>query len=100
MTAGVDLWAAHFGFAATPFTKTVAADKLFARRSHDEAVARIRYCITESALGVITGDVGVGKTVALRAAVSGLVTAPATPSCTWPTPREDAGGSTSPSRQP
>jgi len=72
VSAGVDLWAAHFGFSATPFTKAVPADKLFSRRVHNEAVARIRYCIAESALGVVTGDVGAGKTVALRAAVASL----------------------------
>jgi type II secretory pathway predicted ATPase ExeA len=38
----------------------VPADKLFARSAHDEAVARIQYCIAESALGVITGAVGPG----------------------------------------
>ncbi len=32
---------------------------------HAEAVARIRWCISETALGVITGEVGAGKTVAL-----------------------------------
>lgn len=72
MSANVDLWAAHFGFSATPFTKAVPADKLFSRRAHAEAVARSRYCIAESALGVVTGDVGAGKTVALRAAVASL----------------------------
>jgi type II secretory pathway predicted ATPase ExeA len=50
------LWAAHFGFTRTPFSKSVPADKLFARSAHDEAVARIQYCIAESALGVITGE--------------------------------------------
>jgi type II secretory pathway predicted ATPase ExeA len=35
-------------------------------------VARIRFCIAESLLGVVTGEVGVGKTVAVRAAVSRL----------------------------
>jgi type II secretory pathway predicted ATPase ExeA len=54
------LWAAHFGFTRTPFSKSVPADKLFARSAHDEAVARIQYCIAESALGVITGEVGPG----------------------------------------
>src|SRR5664280_663140 len=39
---------------------------------HAEAVARIRWCISETALGVITGEVGAGKTVALRAALAGL----------------------------
>ena len=39
---------------------------------HAEAVARIRWCIAENALGVITGEVGAGKTVALRAALAEL----------------------------
>ena len=60
MSATVDIWAAHFGFTSTPFTKSVPADKLFERSGHQEAVARIRHCIAESALGVITGDVGSG----------------------------------------
>src|SRR5664279_2710222 len=39
---------------------------------HAEAVARIRWCISETALGLITGVVGAGKTVALRPALAGL----------------------------
>lgn len=65
-------WVAHFGFAATPFGKAIAAADLFARPSHDEAVARVRFCVAESLLGVIVGEVGVGKTVALRAATAAL----------------------------
>ncbi len=65
-------WVAHFGFSKTPFTKSIAAKDLFARGAHDEAVARIGFTIAESSLGVITGEVGVGKTVALRAAVASL----------------------------
>jgi len=45
---------------------------LLDRASHQEAVARIRFCIAEALLGVITGEVGVGKTVAVRAAISQL----------------------------
>ena len=56
----------------TPFSKSVPSDKLFGRSAHTEAVARIQYCIAESALGVITGEVGAGKSVAVRAAVVGL----------------------------
>jgi len=33
---------------------------------------RINFCIVESAIGVVTGDVGAGKTVSVRAAVSSL----------------------------
>jgi type II secretory pathway predicted ATPase ExeA len=65
-------WVTHFGFTRTPFSKNIPAKDLLERVSHQEAVARIRFCIAESSLGVITGEVGVGKTVALRAAVSQL----------------------------
>lgn len=40
--------------------------------SHAEATARISWCIGERALGVITGEVGAGKTVAIRAALATL----------------------------
>jgi type II secretory pathway predicted ATPase ExeA len=39
---------------------------------HAEATARITWCVGERALGVLTGEVGVGKTVAVRAALAGL----------------------------
>ena len=65
-------WVRHFGLTRTPFTKTIAATQFFARDGHAEAVARISFCVQESALGVITGDVGAGKTVAVRAAVAAL----------------------------
>jgi type II secretory pathway predicted ATPase ExeA len=65
-------WVSHFGFSRMPFSKTIPAAKLCERASHQEAVARIRFCIGESLLGVITGEVGVGKTVAIRAATSEL----------------------------
>src|SRR4249920_4000865 len=65
-------WAAHCGLARTPLGKQIAARDLFARQAHAEAIARISFCVVESALGVVTGDVGAGKTVALRAAVAAL----------------------------
>jgi len=65
-------WVTHFGFTRTPFSKTIPAAQLCDRSSHQEAVARIRFCISESLLGVITGEVGVGKTVAVRATTSQL----------------------------
>ena len=65
-------WAAHFGLTRTPFSKNIAAPDLFSRKAHEEAVARIGFLVAESALGVLTGDVGSGKTVAVRAAVSAV----------------------------
>src|ERR1700694_3836509 len=65
-------WVSHFGFTRMPFSKTIPANKLCERASHQEAVARIRFCVGESLLGVVTGEVGVGKTVAVRGATSQL----------------------------
>ena len=65
-------WAAHFGLSRTPFGKSIPARDLFPRQAHAEAIARISFCIVESAPGVVMGDVGAGKTVALRATVDGL----------------------------
>ena len=70
--AGVETWAGHFGLARPPFAKSIPTTSLFERTAHKEAVARIRYCIAEMAMGAITGDVGAGKSVALRAAVASL----------------------------
>ncbi len=62
----------HNGLQRAPFSKSIAPQDLFTRPSHDEAVARVRFCVQERLLGVIVGEVGAGKTVALRAAVSQL----------------------------
>ena len=70
------------------------AKDLFARAAHGEAVARISFCVAESALGVITGDVGAGKTVAVRAAVAGLDPT-RHQSSTWPTRPSGPAASTS-----
>ena len=68
----IDRLRAHWGFSRMPFTKDLAPSMLHAHRSHGEAVARITWCIDEQAVGVITGEVGAGKTVAVRAALSGI----------------------------
>src|SRR5207253_1220036 len=65
-------WVSHFGFTHTPFSKTIPASQLCERPSLQEAVARIRFTIDEAQLGVLTGEVGVGKTVAIRVATSQL----------------------------
>src|SRR6266545_821372 len=57
-----------------PFGRDLAPGMLHHHPSHDEAVARIGWCIAETALGVITGEVGSGKTVAIRAAVAAIDT--------------------------
>jgi hypothetical protein len=72
MTATTTPWVTHFGFSRTPFTKRIAAPDLYLRDAHAEAVARICFCVADAALGVVCGEVGAGKTVAVRAAVATL----------------------------
>ena len=50
----------------------IPVDALYASAAHKEAVARLRWLISARGLGVLTGEVGCGKTVAVRAAVDGL----------------------------
>ena len=68
----IDVLAAHYGFSRTPFGRDLAPQMLHRSAGHGEAVARIHWCIAERALGVITGEVGSGKTVATRAAAANL----------------------------
>jgi len=68
----IDRLRAHWGFTRMPFSKDLAPSMLATTSAHAEAVARITWCVTEEALGVVTGEVGAGKTVAARAALAGL----------------------------
>ena len=70
----LDTLCSFYGFTRTPFRRDLAPAMLHRHAGHAEAVARIRWCVTEAALGVFTGEVGAGKTVALRAALAELDT--------------------------
>jgi type II secretory pathway predicted ATPase ExeA len=63
---------AHYGFSRMPFGRNLAPGMLHRHASHNEAVARITWCISERSIGVITGEVGAGKTVSVRAVLAGL----------------------------
>ena len=62
----------HFGFAQMPFGRDLTPAALHRHAAHAQAAARITWTITEKTLGVITGEVGTGKTVAARAALAGI----------------------------
>jgi len=61
----------HYRFTRMPFTKDIPVSALFSSAACKEAVARLRWLISARGLGVITGEVGAGKTASLRAAVAG-----------------------------
>ena len=70
----IDRLRAHWGLTRMPFAKDLAPSMLHTHRSHAEAAARISWCVQERAIGLVTGEVGAGKTVAVRAALAGLDT--------------------------
>lgn len=72
MTEPATGWKRYWGFSRTPFAKKLSPSEIFGHPGHREAVARIRWIIDEGTIGLITGEVGVGKTVAVRAAVAAL----------------------------
>ena len=65
---------AHYGFTTMPFSSAIPVGALYACAAHKEAAARLRWLISARGLGVITGEVGAGKTVAVRAATTSLDT--------------------------
>ena len=68
----IDKLQAHYGFTRMPFGRDLAPGMLHRHAAHNEAVARITWCITERSIGVITGEVGAGKTVSVRTVLAGL----------------------------
>lgn len=68
----IDRLQAHYGFTQMPFGANIPPQGLHPHPGHREAVARIQWCVAQRQLGVITGEVGAGKTVAVRAALTSL----------------------------
>lgn len=57
----------HFGLKTLPFSKDVSSASLFVTPSRQELQARLQFVIRQRAFGLITGDVGSGKSTAVRA---------------------------------
>ena len=51
----------YYGFSRMPFGRDLAPGKLHRHSAHNEAVARIGWCIAERRIGVITGEVEPGS---------------------------------------
>jgi len=68
----IDKLQAHYGFTRMPFGRDLAPGMLHRHAAHNEACARITWCIAERAIGVITGEVGAGKTVSVRTVLASL----------------------------
>lgn len=62
----------HFGFSMTPFRKDIPPMALYPSRGHRELVARLTQAIPRAEIICVTGDIGAGKSTAIRAAQQGL----------------------------
>ena len=62
----------YYGFARAPFSKTIETDKLFATAGQKELTARLTYLVRERGCGLVTGEIGSGKSTAVRAFTAGL----------------------------
>ena len=61
-----------FGFTQTPFSRSIPTDNLFPAHGHQEIQGRLTFALQERLPALITGDVGTGKSTALRAFVHSL----------------------------
>jgi len=61
-----------FGFSRTPFGRDLETKELFATQGHQELVSRLHYVAEHRKFGLITGEVGSGKSTAARALASEL----------------------------
>lgn len=57
----------HFGLTQTPFTREIPTTALLAAPPFVELLARLQYMVASRAFGLVTGEVGAGKTTAVRA---------------------------------
>ena len=64
----------HFGLSKNPFDKDLAPEDFFASAGATELEVRLRYLLDQHGIGLITGDVGSGKTSLCRKVVSTLHT--------------------------
>jgi general secretion pathway protein A len=56
-----------YRFTTTPFSKSIPGPDLFPSRAHQEIQGRLAFALQERLPALITGDVGTGKSTALRA---------------------------------
>jgi type II secretory pathway predicted ATPase ExeA len=59
-------FAAHFGFLKEPFTKEIAAKALFVSAQLQALFARLKALLARRGMALITGEVGSGKSTAIR----------------------------------
>jgi type II secretory pathway predicted ATPase ExeA len=62
----------YFGFTSPPFSRTIPTKDLFPTAGHKELTARLTYLVRERGCGLVTGEIGSGKSTAVRTFTAGL----------------------------
>jgi len=62
----------YFSFTREPFSRELAPAEVFVSRGHQELLARLRHAIDTGSLAAITGQVGSGKSTAIRSVIHSL----------------------------
>jgi general secretion pathway protein A len=57
----------YFGFTQSPFSRNIASKDLYPAHGHQEIQGRLTFALQERLPALITGDIGTGKSTALRA---------------------------------
>ena len=68
----IDTVVTRFGFARMPFGRDLPPSRLHRHADCGEAAARIAWAVGDKTIGMVTGEVGTGKTAAIRCAVADL----------------------------
>ena len=63
---------AFFGFKKTPFSDSPDAKQLFASQAWNQVKARLQFLVDHHGAGLLTGEVGAGKSTAARTFSAGL----------------------------
>lgn len=61
-----------YGFARIPFSKDIPAQDILATPGQAELSARLSYLVSEQGIGLVTGEIGSGKSTAVRSFVASL----------------------------
>src|SRR5262249_12703617 len=63
---------AFFGFKKTPFSDNPDAKQLFASQAWNQVKARLQFLVDHHGAGLLTGEIGAGKSTAARMFTAGL----------------------------
>jgi len=66
------MWESFFGFKKTPFSDSPDAKQLFASQAWSQVKARLEFLTQHHGVGLVTGEVGAGKSTAARVFTSSL----------------------------